>query len=64
MPAFLFVKYVINNLKNNSCKFVKFVVKKHIISDKILGCFAQASKDGNLLIILISFLDKIIPSFF
>ena len=30
--------------------------KKHIISDKILGCVAQASKDGNLLIILISFL--------
>ena len=30
--------------------------KNTIISDKILGCFAQESKDGNLLIILISFL--------
>ena len=28
MLAFLFVKYVLNNLKNNSCKFVKFVVEK------------------------------------
>ena len=32
--------------------------KKHIISDKILGSVAQASKDGYLLIILISFLYK------
>ena len=38
--------------------------KKHIISDKILGCVAQASKDGNLLIILISFLNKIVQSKF
>ena len=38
--------------------------KKHIISDKILGCVAQASKDGNLLIILISFLYNIVPSYF
>ena len=32
--------------------------KKQIISDKILGSVAQASKDGYLLIILISFLYK------
>ena len=38
------------------------LIKKNIISEKILGCFAQASKDGNLLIILISFLKQFITS--
>ena len=38
--------------------------QKHFISENILGALPQASKDGSLLIIIISFLNKKRTNFF
>ena len=62
---------VTNRLFRKEIRIIRIILSEIICFFKttpifgvILGCVAQASKDGNLLIILISFLYKIIPSFF